>query len=96
LFIRSMSLVQPPRWEALDLKSGTRREVSADHYPDFDASRYHSERLYVGPHRIPVTLAYCKDALTPSSPVVLYGYGAYGFTMKPYFMPQTVSLMDRG
>ncbi|ODQ01741.1 prolyl oligopeptidase family serine peptidase [Salinivibrio sp. SS2] len=96
LFIRSMSLVQPPRWEALDLKSGTRREVSADHYPDFDASRYHSERLYVGPHRIPVTLAYRKDALTPSSPVVLYGYGAYGFTMKPYFMPQTVSLMDRG
>ncbi|ODP97162.1 hypothetical protein BGL48_01740 [Salinivibrio sp. SS3] len=96
LFIRSMSLVQPPRWEALDLKSGTRREVSVDHYPDFDASRYHSERLYVGPHRIPVTLAYRKDALTPSSPVVLYGYGAYGFTMKPYFMPQTVSLMDRG
>ncbi|KGT35410.1 hypothetical protein HC02_06315 [Vibrio parahaemolyticus] len=27
---------------------------------------------------------------------MIYGYGAYGFTMKPYFMPQVISLLDQG
>ena len=47
-------------------------------------------------HAVPVTLAYRKELLNKQSPVVLYGYGAYGVTMKPYFMPQTISLLDRG
>ena len=45
---------------------------------------------------IPVTLAYRKDKLTRTTPVFLYGYGAYGMTMKPYFMPQIISLLDEG
>ena len=45
---------------------------------------------------IPVTLAYREDKLTKTTPVFLYGYGAYGMTMKPYFMPQIISLLDDG
>ncbi|MDG2681915.1 prolyl oligopeptidase family serine peptidase, partial [Vibrio parahaemolyticus] len=45
---------------------------------------------------VPVSLAYRKDKLHAQSPVMIYGYGAYGFTMKPYFMPQVISLLDQG
>ena len=96
--IRSMSMTTPPLWEEFDVKALTKTNLSQDVYHGFSSQDYVSQRIMVKSHgvEVPVSLAYRKDKLSDNAPVVLYGYGAYGFTMKPYFMPQTVSLLDQG
>ncbi|NOI71139.1 prolyl oligopeptidase family serine peptidase [Vibrio owensii] len=96
--IRSMSMTTPPLWEEFDVKALTKTNLSQDVYHGFSGQDYVSQRIMVKNHgvEVPVSLAYRKDKLSDNAPVVLYGYGAYGFTMKPYFMPQTVSLLDQG
>ncbi|MFV8448340.1 prolyl oligopeptidase family serine peptidase, partial [Vibrio owensii] len=96
--IRSMSMTTPPLWEEFDVKALTKTNLSQDIYHGFSSQDYVSQRIMVKSHgvEVPVSLAYRKDKLSDNDPIVLYGYGAYGFTMKPYFMPQTVSLLDQG
>ena len=96
--IRSMSMTTPPLWEEFDVKAQIKTNLSQDVYHGFSSQDYVSQRIMVKSHgvEVPVSLAYRKDKLSDNAPVVLYGYGAYGFTMKPYFMPQTVSLLDQG
>ena len=98
LHIRSMSLTQPAKWERLNTDTLKRELFSQDYYPEYQKSSYYTEQVMVnsGGVMIPVTLAYRKDKLTKDTPVLLYGYGAYGMTMKPYFMPQIISLLDEG
>ncbi|CAE6941386.1 N-terminal beta-propeller domain [Vibrio sp. B1FIG11] len=93
-----MSMTTPPLWEEFDVKALTKTNLSQDVYHGFSSQDYVSKRIMVKSHgvEVPVSLAYRKDKLSDNAPVVLYGYGAYGFTMKPYFMPQTVSLLDQG
>jgi len=66
----------------------------------YDAGAYATERLMI-PARdgasVPVSLVYKKT--TPrdgSAPVLLYGYGAYGLAMTPFFSAARLSLLDRG
>ncbi|WP_051118539.1 prolyl oligopeptidase family serine peptidase [Vibrio campbellii] len=96
--IRSMSMTTPPLWEEFDVKAQIKTNLSQDIYHGFSSQDYVSQRIMVKSHgvEVPVSLAYRKDKLSDNAPVVLYGYGAYGFTMKPYFMPQTVSLLEQG
>lgn len=98
LHIRSMSMIQPGLWERFNTLTATRESIGQDVYPNYQADMYVTQTLNIenDGHAVPVTLAYRKDLLNKQSPVVLYGYGAYGVTMKPYFMPQTISLLDRG
>lgn len=97
-YLRSMSMVQSPKWEKVNTATLNRALYLEDQYPNIDASLYATEQIIVTNNGIelPVTLAYRKDKLTDTNPVFLYGYGAYGVTMKPYFMPQIISLLDRG
>ncbi|HHG3201024.1 TPA: prolyl oligopeptidase family serine peptidase [Vibrio parahaemolyticus] len=96
--IRSMSMTTPPQWEEFDVKTLTKSLYSQDVYQDFDSQHYVSKRIFIKHDgvSVPVSLAYRKDKLHAQSPVMIYGYGAYGFTMKPYFMPQVISLLDQG
>lgn len=96
--IRSMSMTTPPQWEEFDVKTLTKSLYSQDAYQDFDSQHYVSQRIFIKHDgvSVPVSLAYRKDKLHAQSPVMIYGYGAYGFTMKPYFMPQVISLLDQG
>jgi oligopeptidase B len=59
---------------------------------------YESERIYVEAgdgKEVPVSLVRKKG--TPGyRPLYLYGYGAYGISMDPYFSSSRVSLLDRG
>ncbi|WP_261905076.1 prolyl oligopeptidase family serine peptidase [Vibrio fortis] len=98
LHIRSMSMVQPGLWERFNTLTATRESIGQDIYPNYQADMYVTQTLNIenDGHAVPVTLAYRKDLLNKQNPVVLYGYGAYGVTMKPYFMPQIISLLDRG
>ncbi|MCW8332171.1 prolyl oligopeptidase family serine peptidase [Photobacterium sp. SDRW27] len=96
--IRSMSMAQPPQWLELDLQSYQLKVLSEDRYPNLEPSLYRSEQLMVktGEVSVPVSLVYRPDRLTQNSAVLLYGYGAYGTPMRPYFMAQVMSLLDRG
>jgi len=61
----------------------------------YDPALYTSERIFAG--EVPISLVYRKGlALDGSSPLLLYGYGAYGIITEPSFSPERVSLLDRG
>ncbi|HIF9132495.1 TPA: prolyl oligopeptidase family serine peptidase [Photobacterium damselae] len=96
--IRTMGLKQPPAWQKIDIKTGNVVENRTDVYRNFSSKDYIATQIHVknGGIDVPVSLIYRKDRLTDTSPVILYGYGAYGVTMRPYFMPQIISLVDRG
>lgn len=66
----------------------------------YDPSQYHSERIHVRAAdgtQIPVLLVY-KNNLRSSgpAPLLLYGYGSYGFSMSTSFSSSRISLLDRG
>lgn len=66
----------------------------------FDRTQYTVDRLWV-PARdgmeIPVTIFYRKDVkLDGNAPMLVYGYGSYGYTIDPYFSSSRYSLIDRG
>jgi oligopeptidase B len=66
----------------------------------YDASLYASERVWVtAPDgvKVPVSLVYRKDKRKSGpQPLLLYGYGSYGFPSDPRFASARLSLLDRG
>ncbi len=67
---------------------------------DFKPEDYQSERLYTKAKdgtRIPISLVYRKGLQKDqSNPVLLYGYGSYGYSMDASFSSVRLSLLDRG
>lgn len=66
---------------------------------DFVSSDYQTERLMAKAHdgtKIPISLVYKKDKKKENMPLLLYGYGSYGYSMDPYFSSVRLSLLDRG
>jgi len=65
----------------------------------FDADAYVSQRLWAtAPDgvQVPISLVVKKDALGKPIPLYLYGYGAYGSSLDPWFSHARLSLLDRG
>ncbi|MCS4503536.1 S9 family peptidase [Arhodomonas aquaeolei] len=73
-----------------------RQEVPSGH----DPAAYVSERLTaLAPdgEAVPVSLFHRRDCPPgPDTPLLLYGYGAYGISDLPSFSPNRLSLVDRG
>ena len=72
------------------------QEIPSGH----DPSNYVTRRV-MAPAKdgeaVPVSLLYRKDAaLGPSTPLLLYGYGAYGMSIPAGFSTNALSLVDRG
>ena len=67
---------------------------------DFSAENYTSERIYATARdgvKIPVSLVYRKGFKKDGTqPLLLYGYGSYGYSMDPNFNSARLSLLDRG
>ncbi len=67
---------------------------------DYDPARYASEAIVAvaaDGTRVPISLVYRKSLRGKApQPLLLYGYGAYGYPMDPYFSSNRVSLLDRG
>ncbi len=66
----------------------------------YDASQYQSERIFAkAPDgvEVPISLVY-RRGFEPNgtSPLLLYGYGAYGHSIDPTFSSARLSLLDRG
>jgi len=95
------SMVTPRREYDLELRTGTQHLRKQDPVPTYDAAKYRSERLWAPARdgkRIPVSIAYRADRFKRdgSAPLLLGGYGAYGFSSDPYLDRRAVSMLDRG
>ncbi len=68
--------------------------------PGYDPADYHSERIFaVAPDgaKIPVSLVYRAGMKRDgSSPMLLLGYGSYGYPYPVVFSSNRLSLLDRG
>lgn len=66
----------------------------------FDPKKYESKRIFAIAEdgtQIPISLVYKKGiVLDGNNKTCLYGYGAYGVSMEPYFSPYRLSLLNRG
>ncbi len=66
----------------------------------FSATNYTSERIMVTARdgvKIPVSLVYRKGFRKDGTqPLLLYGYGSYGYSVDPSFNSARLSLLDRG
>lgn len=67
---------------------------------EFNSEDYISERQMVQAEdgeRIPLSIVYKKGfEKNGTQPVLLYGYGSYGYSMDPYFSSVRLSLLNRG
>ncbi len=95
------SLITP--WSVFDyeLKSRERKLLKQQAVlGGYDPSLYETERLLVPAKdgaQVPVSLVYRKGLKKDgSAPMLLQGYGAYGFPTMPYFDSTALSLIDRG
>ncbi len=66
----------------------------------FDSANYKTERLWATAEdgvKVPISLVYRKGMKKDgSNPLLLYGYGSYGYSMDATFGAYRVSLLDRG
>jgi len=66
----------------------------------YSADDYTAQRLFSPApdgKKIPISLVYKKNTiLNGKTPLLLYGYGAYGSTIDPIFSVSRISLLDRG
>jgi len=95
------SLVTPGSVYDYDMR--TRKRVLLKQTPvlgGYDAAKYKSERVFASAAdgtRIPVSLVYKKNLKRDGSrPMLLYGYGSYGFPYPVNFSSARLSLLDRG
>ena len=65
----------------------------------FDADAYVSQRLWATASdgtQIPISLVAKREVLGQPAPLYLYGYGAYGECLDPWFSHARLSLLERG
>lgn len=67
---------------------------------DFDKNNYTSERIWARARDgklVPISIVRRKDTpLSAETPLLLYAYGSYGYTIEPSFSSVRLSLLDRG
>ncbi len=96
-----MSLVTPRT--VFDFNMNTRTRELKKQYEVlgvFDPGSYQVERIEARAEdgtMIPISLVYRKEiARDGNDPLLLMGYGAYGWSYDPYFSSNRLSLLDRG
>jgi oligopeptidase B len=95
------SLTTPTTVYDYDVRSGQKILLKRDPVVgDFAPENYVTEFLFAPARdgaRIPVSLSYRKGFVRDgSAPLLQYAYGAYGWSMDPYFSAARLSLLDRG
>jgi oligopeptidase B len=95
------SMTTPPSVYDFQLQTGeTLLKKEQEVLGGFDKNLYQAERIFAtapdGVH-VPISLVYHKDtSLNGKAPLLLYGYGSYGYSLDPYFSPNRLSLLNRG
>ena len=95
------SLVTPFSIFDYDMNTGKATLLKQQEVPGgFDRNNYKSERVFATASdgtKVPVSIVYRKGVkLDGSAPLLLYGYGSYGYSFPPTFNSNRLSLLDRG
>ena len=95
------SMVTPPSIFDYDMNTGKSTLRKETEVPGgFDRNNYQSERVFAtAPDgtKIPMSMVYRKGVKKDgSAPLLLYGYGSYGYSIPPTFSSTRLSLLDRG
>ena len=95
------SLVTPNSVFDYDMNTGKSTLLKETEVPGgFDRNNYKSERVFATASdgtKIPMSMVYRKGVkLDGSAPLLLYGYGSYGYSIPPTFSSTRLSLLDRG
>ncbi|MFC3283419.1 S9 family peptidase [Litchfieldella rifensis] len=101
LRLREESFTLPVRWIEHDLDSGERRLLKVQPiHGDLQPEQLVCRRLWATSHdgeRIPVSVVARTDLLGQRPlPTLLYGYGAYGEVLDPWFSVARLELLSRG
>ncbi|WP_346840669.1 S9 family peptidase [Metapseudomonas otitidis] len=98
--LRYEALNRPAQARELHLADGEQRVLKQTPVEGpFDADAYVSQRLWATAAdgtRIPISLVARRETLGRPAPLYLYGYGAYGASLDPWFSHARLSLLDRG
>lgn len=98
--LRYESLNRPAQVRQLTLTTGEQTVLKETPVlGPFDADDYVSQRLWAtAPDgtQVPISLVIKREALGKPTPLYLYGYGAYGESLDPWFSHARLSLLERG
>ena len=96
----TQSLTTPTTLYDEDVRSGERTLLRRMPTPNVDLDAYRSERVWVTSAdgtKIPLDIVRHVDTpIDATAPGVLYGYGAYEYSLPPWFSVARLSLLDRG
>lgn len=95
------SLVTPDSVFDYDMNSRQATLLKQTEVPGgFDKANYKSERVFATAGdgtKVPMSVVYRRGTkLDGSAPLLLYGYGSYGYSISPTFSSTRLSLLDRG
>jgi len=98
--LRYQSLNRPPQVRQLTLATGEQTVLKQTPVLGvFDADAYVSQRLWATAAdgtQVPISLVVKRERVGQTVPLYLYGYGAYGESLDPWFSHARLSLLDRG
>ncbi|QRY78865.1 S9 family peptidase [Pseudomonas sp. PDNC002] len=103
--LRYEALNRPAQVRQLELSSGEQKVLKETPVEGpFDADAYESRRLWADAAddvQVPISLVGRRDVLESiargePAPLYLYGYGAYGESLDPWFSHARLSLLERG
>lgn len=95
------SLTTPSSVLEYNMTSGEKTLIKQDEIPGgYNAADYHTERIFAKADDgilVPISLVYKKGMKrNGKNPLLLYGYGSYGYSTDPWFSSVRISLLDRG
>ena len=95
------SLVTPFSIFDYDMNTGKATLLKQVEVPGgFDRKNYKSERVFATASdgtKVPMSIVYRNGVkLDGTAPLLLYGYGSYGYSIPPTFSSSRLSLLDRG
>ncbi|WP_421527536.1 S9 family peptidase [Pseudomonas brenneri] len=98
--LRYEALNRPAQVRQLELASGVQHVLKETPVLGvFNADDYVSQRLWATSAdgtQVPISLVVRRDQVGRPTPLYLYGYGAYGSSLDPWFSHARLSLLDRG
>ncbi|HSC82558.1 MAG TPA: S9 family peptidase [Pseudomonas sp.] len=100
--LRYEALGRPAQVRQLELASGAQKVLKQTPVEGpFDADAYESRRLWATAGdgtQVPISLVARREVLAAGTPapLYLYGYGAYGESLDPWFSHARLSLLERG